>query len=602
MRRLCLCLTLLILSLSALSQQEADERRARDYSASGSFDKALEIYQKLYNDGVNAEYYDQYFSLLLQTKRFAEARELTTKLMIGDAASPIYPVDLGRVYQQEGLREKTDSLYKSLLRKLPADEFRIRELAAAFYRANAYDYAVTTFTYGRKVLGDDQAFAFDLLALYRYKKDRAMLISEYIHVLSFNPDGAILRQAENSFSALLESDKDYALLEEALQKVIKKRAPQPELTKLLSWTYIQQEKYADALNLLINLDKKTGSDTELIFNTGTTLLEKLAFKEALPAFEYVAAKGSSNTLYMAAKARILYCKTEILSFTEPSDEDIDKLTQEYRSFIDVTADVGIKAFSLRKLAEFNAYDLRRYTEAARLLQEALTLSGLGLEVKNNIKLDLGDVYILTDDVWEATLLYSQVEKDTKDASVKQEARFRNARLSYFRGDFVWAQAQLNDLKVATNQMLANDALNLSLLISEHTQNKTDTLVLQTYAKADMMVFSKRFERASAILDSVESAGIFGSLADDMLMLRARIHLDMADYAKAAEVLQQVTERYSAGIWADDAMFLLGDIYETLKEPDKARACYEKIITDYPGSLYISEARIRFRNLRGDSLG
>jgi tetratricopeptide (TPR) repeat protein len=462
---------------------------------------------------------------------------------------------------------------------------------------------VTTFTYGRKVLGDDQAFAFDLLALYRYKKDRAMLISEYIHVLSFNPDAALLRQAENSFSALFESDKDYSLLEEALEKVIKKRVPQTELTKkLLSWTYIQQEKYADALNVLINLDKKTGSETELIFNTGTTILARKAFKEALPAFEYVALKGSSNTLNMAAKARILYCKTEILSLTEPSQEEIDGLTQEYRAFINVTTDVEIRAFSLRKLAEFNAYRIGRYAKATRLLQEALSLSGLGLDVKNNIKLDLGDVSVLTDDVWEATLLYSQVEKDTENTSVKQEARFRNARLSYFRGDFVWAQAQLNDLKVTTDQMLANDALNLSLLVSEHTQNKTDTLVLRNYAKADMMVFSKRYKRATAILDSIESAGIVGSLADDILMLRARIHLDLAEYAKAAGALQEVAEKHSAGIWADDALFLLGDIYETLKEPDKAKVCYEKIITDYPGSLYISEARVRFRNLRGDSLG
>src|SRR5690606_32485772 len=172
MRRLCLCLTLLILSLSAISQQEADERRARDFSANGAYDKALEIYQKLYNKGANPEYYDPYISLLLQAKKFNEARELTSALMATDPESPVYPVDLGRVYQQQGFSERTDSLYKSLFRKLPKDEFRIREVAAAFYRANAYDYAVTTFTYGRKILGNDQAFAFDLLALYRYKKDR----------------------------------------------------------------------------------------------------------------------------------------------------------------------------------------------------------------------------------------------------------------------------------------------------------------------------------------------------------------------------------------------------------------------------------------------
>lgn len=602
MRRLCLCLTLLILSLSALSQQEADERRARDYSASGAFDKALEIYQKLYNNGANPEYYDQLITLLLQSKKFSEARELTSALMTTDPESPVYPVDLGRVYQQQGFIERTDSLYKSLFRKLPADEFRIRELAAAFYRANAYDYAVTAFTHGRKILGNDQAFAFDLLALYRYKKDRVMLISEYIRVLTFNDDETIRRQAENSFSALFESEEHYVLLEEALQKAIKKRATQPELTKLLSWTCLQQGKYVDAINLLINLDKKTGSDAKQIFTLGTAIFERRAFKEALLAFEYIAAKGSSHPLYKVAKARILFCKTEILSLTKWRSEDIGKLTQEYRDFINATDDIEIKAFSLSKIANFHAYELGHYPEAEKLLREALALPGIGIEVKNSIKLGLGDVSVLTGDVWEATLIYSQVERDAEEASVKQEARFRNARLSYFRGDFVWAQAQLNDLKVATDQMLANDALNLSILISEHTQSKVDTTAFQAYARADMMVFSKRFERAFAILDSVESAGIMGSLADDILMLRARIHLGLADYARAVEVLERITESYSEGIWADDALFLLGDTYETLKELHKARACYEKIIINYPGSLYVSEARIRFRNLRGDPLG
>lgn len=602
MRGLFICLTLLILSLSAHSQQDDDERLARDYFADGAFDKALEIYQKLYNNGTNPEYYDQYFSLLLQTKKFTAARELTSKLMASEPCSPAYVVDLGRVYQQEGLKAKTDSLYKTLFRKLPADEFSIREIAAAFYRANAYDHAITAFTYGRKVLGNDEVFAFDLLALYRYMKDKEKLIQEYIHVLSFHPEETILHQAENSFSALMESDADYALLEVSLQRALKKKTSQPALTRLLSWTYIQQERHADALNSLISLDKRTGLYSELIFNTGSKLMEKKVFKEALVAFEHIVTIGSSDAFYLASRARILYCKMELLSRQKPNDEDIEKLSNEYRAFVGQTADVDIKAFLLQKLAEFNAYHLRRYQEASSLLQEALALSGLPQETKNTLKLELGDVSLLSENLWDATLLYSQVEKDAEEGLTKQEARFRNAKLSYYRGDFVWAQAQLNDLKVTTNQMLANDALNLSLLISEHTESATDTLTLQAYAKADMMVFTKRFERALSILDSMETTGMAGSLADDMMMLKAKIHLDQNNYAEAAEILQQVTERYSTGIWADDALFLLGDTYQTLKESDKAKACYEKIITDYPGSLYISEARIRFRNLRGDSLG
>lgn len=601
MKGLGLCLILLVLSCSVHAQQELDERLAREYSANGELEKAVSVYQKLYNDGAGPEYYDPYFSLLLQTRKFREAKDLALKMISRDASSPVYKVDLGRVYQQSGFKERTDSVYKALLRNLPRDEFGIREVAAAFYRANAYDYAVTTFIYGRKVLGEDQAFAFDLLALYRYQKNRALLIQEYIHVLSANSDPSILLQAQKSFDMLLESREDYALLEANLLKALKKKTQQPVLTNLLSWAYIRQEKFSDAISLLIDLDKKHGSGEEPIFNAGTSLLDRQEYTAALTAFEYIASKGH-GPYYVASGARILYCRTELLGSAGMKDGEPEKLSQEYRKFIGETDDVEVKAFLLRKLAQLYNYQLKRHKEGTELLHEALSLPNLNADLRCSLKLDLGDVCVLTDDLWEATLFYSQVEKEAQNEVQKQEAQFRNARLSYYRGDFVWAQVQLNELKGATNQLLANDALNLSLLISEHTQVTEDTLNLRAYARADMFAFSKRFDNALAVLDSIEAKGNVGRLADDLLMLRARILLGLKDFSRAKLVLQQIADLYPSEIWADDALFMLGNTFEELKEVEKAKACYEKIITSYPGSLYISEARTRFRNLRGDSLG
>lgn len=41
-----------------------------------------------------------------------------------------------------------------------------------------------------------------------------------------------------------------------------------------------------------------------------------------------------------------------------------------------------------------------------------------------IKLDLGDFYLISGDVWEATLLYSQVDKAMKDEPLGEEARLK----------------------------------------------------------------------------------------------------------------------------------------------------------------------------------
>jgi hypothetical protein len=41
------------------------------------------------------------------------------------------------------------------------------------------------------------------------------------------------------------------------------------------------------------------------------------------------------------------------------------------------------------------------------------------------------------------------------------------------------------------------------------------------------------------------------------------------------------------------------LFLCLGDKEKAKIYYQKIITDYAGSLYINEARRRFRLLRGD---
>jgi len=56
------------------------------------------------------------------------------------------------------------------------------------------------------------------------------------------------------------------------------------------------------------------------------------------------------------------------------------------------------------------------------------------------------------------------------------------------------------------------------------------------------------------------------------------------------------------ILADNATFQLADLYENiLGDTTKAQELYEKVLLEYPGSLFVVEARKRFRRLRGDDI-
>ncbi|MGZ4001759.1 MAG: tetratricopeptide repeat protein, partial [Mucilaginibacter sp.] len=235
-----------------------------------------------------------------------------------------------------------------------------------------------------------------------------------------------------------------------------------------------------------------------------------------------------------------------------------------------------------------------------LLEEAIAIQDIKAGPLASCKLDLGDVYMLNGQRWEATLLYEQVETNHPGTAIAQEAKLRDARLAYYFGDFKWAKGQLDVLKAATSELIANDALNLSLVITDNLASDTAGAALKMYARADLQIFAEQPEKAVVILDSINVKFPGNNLSDDILMAKARILIQQKDFADAIVPLKKIVDEHPFNLWADDAIFMLGDLYENkLNNKDQAKIYYQKIISDYPGSLWINEARKRFRVLRGD---
>ena len=64
------------------------------------------------------------------------------------------------------------------------------------------------------------------------------------------------------------------------------------------------------------------------------------------------------------------------------------------------------------------------------------------------------------------------------------------------------RGQLDILKAATSKLIANDAMELSLLISDNIEEDSLTTPLQMYARADLLEFRNLDNDALAVLDSV----------------------------------------------------------------------------------------------------
>ncbi|TKC07721.1 tetratricopeptide repeat protein [Pedobacter frigoris] len=601
MKKLTVIVLCCMTCLFCFGQDNIDDALAFQYYQQGKYQEASILLEKLFSTTKNDAYFNLYASSLIKLKKYEEAEKVIKKLIRQSPQNLQYSMALARVYQEKGQTDAANKMYMETLNKLPADEFKIREVANQFYSFQAYDLAVSTFLQGRKVLNNNKMFTYELLTIYRFKKDKNMLVQEYVNALPEMPE--LLPQAESVLSTVFEDNADYQLLQTALLKKIQKD-PQTEVySKLLIWQYLQQQEYEMALRQLIAQDKRIKDDGAILFNAANTFLTNKAYLTAIKTFEYIISKGKENPYFLPAKVEMIDAQYQLVIAGQFDKKAIADLAVAYTSIIDEYGKTAQTVFALKKLSHLQAYYLNQPENAEKALETALAIPGISNTEIGEMKLELGDIYILNKQPWEAFLVYEQVAKQFENQSVGNEAHYRSAKLSFYQGNFTYAKSQADVLKASTSQLIANDALNLSLLISDNLQSAVDSNALKMYADAEMLQFRNLSAQALVKLDSIAIAYPNNSLPDDIMMAKSRIYIKNNDIGNAVKMLKELTETQTTSIWADDALFTLADLYEkSLKDIEQAKIQYQKLINDHPGSMFTTEARKRFRKLRGDNVG
>jgi predicted Zn-dependent protease len=589
-----------LLPLTIIAQTNDDDDAAMQYYQEGNFKKAAEVLEKLFSRTKDDTYFGFYFDALLKSKQYQEAEKVTKKLIRQHPASLKYEIALGRIYKEEGQQDNAAKTFDRIVSNLPKDEVMIRETANNLYQIEEYDVAMKVFQRGREVLGNPQAFTFELLSLYRYKKDKNMLIQEFVNALSTMPQ--MLPQAQTVLSSVFEGNADYLNLQNALLKKIQKEPQNESFTKLLIWQYLQQQEYEMALRQLIAQDKRTRSDGTAVFESAQIFSANKAYDTAIKAYEYVLTKGKDNPWYLSSRLSMVDARYQALLQGKNTEAEITVLAGQYQAILDEYGSNSKTLFALRKWATIQAYYLHHLDQAEDALEKAIRISGVSSSEIAEIKLELGDIYVLIGQPWEAILVYGQVAKDYENQHIGNEAKFRSAKLSFYQGNFSYAKSQADVLKASTTQLIANDALNLSLLISDHLESAADTLALKLYASAEFMQFRNNDKSALEKLDSIAILHPQHSLADDILMSKSRIYIKNGDFEQSALLLKELVAHPQQNIWTDDALFVLAGLYEDhLHQPEQAKILYQRLISEFPGSMFTAEARKHFRKLRGDNI-
>ena len=183
MKKLSLCIFFSFSFFLLQAQDRVEEALAFQYYQQAEYDKAATLLEKLFNSTKDDNYFELYFTSLIKIKKYNEAEQMIKKLIPQFPLKTQYPIALGRIYLENGKTEEANKIFLSVIKNVQKDEFSIRELANHFYRFEAYDMSINTFLQGRKLLEDEQAFIYELISIYRFKKNKTKLIDEYITVL-----------------------------------------------------------------------------------------------------------------------------------------------------------------------------------------------------------------------------------------------------------------------------------------------------------------------------------------------------------------------------------------------------------------------------------
>lgn len=584
------------------NQRFVDERLANELYRNQEWEQAKNLYLKLYETYKAQHYYNYYFNCLIQLRELDEA-EKAAKRMQRQQKNTQSEIDLGYVWQLQGDSKKARDLFNSIIQQMPADRNIISTIANAFRTRNLDEFALLTYEKGSKMAAVNYGFYLEKAGLYQMTGNFDATLDNYLLHLTQQPDHIDL--IKSRIQSMMMMDIDNSMSDLVRSKLLVKAQKEPEnflFNELLIWYSLQEKDYELAMIQAKALDRRFGDRDLNIIELAHISLANGQYEVANDGFSYIIGKAQTSTFYFDALIGSIKARYNIAEQQAGTDvQSYQQLNSDISKALD-EAGFNRETYELAVIkARILTYNLNRSEEAREIMERALMLP-IRPEEQAHLKMYIADILLFQNEVWEATLLYSQVDKALKNEPVAHEARFRNARLRYFIGEFGWALSQLDVLKAATSKLIANDALTLSLLISDNLSVDTTGTDLKAFAKADLLTYQKKDQQALFVLDSLLQHNRSLVLKPHILMKKASILQRKKQFAEADSIYGLIYTQFSDSYLADDALFQSALINENqLNNVSKARKQFELVFNQYPASIYAVQARQKYRNLRGDSL-
>ena len=635
-----LYIVLLIQSLSfcgfkGFAQDRQDIQLANEYITKGEKEKALLIFQQLVKRNDNIPFvHTPYFNLMIDMGKFNEAEDYVEKLIRKDDKLS-YRLDLGVLYFRSGNLPKAEKYLTTLIKAQGDDIYKLKTSSDYLASKNLTEYAVMALKQARIASDNESVYALELANLYRMAGKRDQMVEEYLNYVTQTPSN--ISYIKNVLQILITKPEELESLEKLLLDRIQKNQNSEVFSDLIIWVNLQQKNFYGAFVQARAYDKRFRKEQSKTLDIAQIALNNQDYENADRSFSYVIKEFGGTENELPARMGLIKARESKVKKSYPVNRDsVRYVVGEYKRFKKSYPDNPNSFEASLNQALLHGYYLEEMDSAIYYLQGLIANNKVAPTMKSKAKIDLGDIYLLKEEPWEATLLYSQVEKTQRETPLGYEAKLKNAKLSYFKGDFKLAQEHLDILKQATTREIANDAMELSMRIKENITFDTTGAALKEYASIELMMAQNKIDEAltrlstfnpmkrvwlttaelfernwkgeiietrgdQKLVEIADSANVNNlAIKDDVYWLEASLRMKKGEFEKAFALCEKILTEFGEDILADDAYFLEGEIQERyLKNKEKAKEIYREFLTKYPGSVYVAEARKRYRIMRGD---
>ncbi|WP_271784890.1 tetratricopeptide repeat protein [Aquimarina algiphila] len=585
----------LVFTFSTFAQSE---QLAKNYIQQGAYEKALSVYQKLYAKNPNRiNYFLGLVESYQQLEKFDEAESILKKRVERTPGNAQILVELGHHYDLQGKSEEARLYYDKAVETYSNNSVNhAYSLAQTFEKYSLLDEAALIYEKGMK--DNPRAnFNVQLAKIYGEQGKLEKMFDSYLSLLKTQPN--YINIVQRNFGDYISEDPTNEANIIFRKLLIKRLQQNPDIlyNEMLSWLFVQQKEFKKAFIQEKAIYKRKEEGPEGIIDLARIAISEKDIKSATEILNYLLETSASKDMKLTAHKIILKAKVDNANKKEYKTI-VDQYNTVFNEYGKSRETIGLQV----DYAHFQAFNQDKKQEAIGFLKDLLKRERLSRFQSSRIKMKIADILVLDQKFNQALIYYTQVQNALKNNFLAQDARFKVAKTSYYKGDFAWAQTQLDVLKSSTSQLIANDAMELSLIISDNSLEDSTQTALKIFARADLLAFQNKNEDAIAEYQKILTQHRGEKIEDEAFLRQAKLFEKEKQFEKAKINYLKIIEFYNDDILADDAYYWLAELYSNeLGEPEKAKELYEKIIFNHAASIYFVAARKKYRTLRGDAI-